>query len=156
MLGLACPGCAACTDPAGPGRRGSPGGMPGPVSTAPTPSGRLSIPEIIRKKRDGQKLWEEEIRYFVQAVASRAMKDGQIGALLMAIRLRGMEPDETLVLTREMASSGRMLAWPEKWRGLLVDKHSTGGVGDKVSLPLVPALAACGCKVSDCWWGCQI
>ncbi|XP_044285437.1 thymidine phosphorylase [Varanus komodoensis] len=121
--------------------------MPGPVSTAPTPSGRLSIPEIIRKKRDGQKLWEEEIRYFVQAVASRAMKDGQIGALLMAIRLRGMEPDETLVLTREMASSGRMLAWPEKWRGLLVDKHSTGGVGDKVSLPLVPALAACGCKV---------
>lgn len=66
----------------------------------------------------------------------------------MAIRLQGMEPDETLVLTQAMATSGRVLEWPEQWQGLLVDKHSTGGVGDKVSLPLAPALAACGCKVS--------
>ncbi|XP_069485586.1 thymidine phosphorylase isoform X2 [Ambystoma mexicanum] len=69
------------------------------------------------------------------------------GAFLMAVRLRGMEPDETLLLTREMMSSGKILAWPEAWRGLVVDKHSTGGVGDKVSLPLTPALAVCGCKV---------
>ncbi|NWT28319.1 TYPH phosphorylase, partial [Cardinalis cardinalis] len=69
------------------------------------------------------------------------------GAMLMAIRLRGMDAGETLALTRAMASSGRTLAWPPAWHGLLVDKHSTGGVGDKVSLALAPALAACGCKV---------
>uniref|UniRef100_A0A670ZSP6 Thymidine phosphorylase n=1 Tax=Pseudonaja textilis TaxID=8673 RepID=A0A670ZSP6_PSETE len=67
--------------------------------------------------------------------------------MLMAIHLRGMEPSETMVLTREIAASGTTLDWPAEWRGLLVDKHSTGGVGDKVSLPLAPALAACGCKV---------
>ncbi|GAB0175388.1 thymidine phosphorylase [Grus japonensis] len=67
--------------------------------------------------------------------------------MLMAIRLRGMDAAETLALTRAMAASGRALAWPPAWRGLLVDKHSTGGVGDKVSLALAPALAACGCKV---------
>lgn len=65
----------------------------------------------------------------------------------MAIRLRGMDAGETLALTRAMAGSGRALAWPPAWRGRLVDKHSTGGVGDKVSLALAPALAACGCKV---------
>uniref|UniRef100_A0A493TUZ3 Thymidine phosphorylase n=1 Tax=Anas platyrhynchos platyrhynchos TaxID=8840 RepID=A0A493TUZ3_ANAPP len=69
------------------------------------------------------------------------------GAMLMAIRLRGMDAQETLALTRAMAASGRLLAWPRGWRGRLVDKHSTGGVGDKVSLALAPALAACGCKV---------
>lgn len=68
--------------------------------------------------------------------------------MLMAIRLRGMDGGETLALARAMAGSGRALAWPPAWRGLLVDKHSTGGVGDKVSLALAPALAACGCKVS--------
>lgn len=73
---------------------------------------------------------------------------GPPGAMLMAIRLRGMDAAETLALTRAMAASGRALAWPPAWRGLLVDKHSTGGVGDKVSLALAPALAACGCKVS--------
>ncbi|NWU07880.1 TYPH phosphorylase, partial [Cephalopterus ornatus] len=69
------------------------------------------------------------------------------GAMLMAIRLRGMDAGETLSLTRAMATSGRALAWPPAWHGLVVDKHSTGGVGDKVSLALAPALAACGCKV---------
>ncbi|CAI9582632.1 unnamed protein product [Staurois parvus] len=65
----------------------------------------------------------------------------------MAIRLCGMNSEETMTLTKEMVASGCVLTWPEEWRGLLVDKHSTGGVGDKVSLPLAPALAACGCKV---------
>ncbi|XP_015268449.1 PREDICTED: thymidine phosphorylase [Gekko japonicus] len=116
-------------------------------STVPDPGSGVSVPEIIRKKRDGEKLKEEEIRAFVRGVTKGTLKDGQIGAMLMAIRLQGMGAEETLALTREMAASGRVLEWPEKWRGLLVDKHSTGGVGDKVSLPLAPALAACGCKV---------
>ncbi|XP_058424004.1 thymidine phosphorylase isoform X4 [Diceros bicornis minor] len=67
--------------------------------------------------------------------------------MLMAIRLRGMDLEETAALTRALAKSGQQLEWPEAWRPQLVDKHSTGGVGDKVSLVLAPALAACGCKV---------
>ena len=69
------------------------------------------------------------------------------GALLMAIRLCGMTDDETVQLTRCMTASGRVLQWPDDWRHLVVDKHSTGGVGDKTSLVLAPALAACGLKV---------
>ncbi|XP_067283313.1 thymidine phosphorylase isoform X2 [Pseudorasbora parva] len=65
--------------------------------------------------------------------------------MLMAIWQKNMTDEETLVLTREMMNSGETLKWPEEW--IVVDKHSTGGVGDKVSLPLAPALAACGCKV---------
>lgn len=67
----------------------------------------------------------------------------------MAIRLQGMDLEETSVLTRALAESGQQLEWPKSWHQQLVDKHSTGGVGDKVSLVLAPALAACGCKVSD-------
>ncbi|XP_053440092.1 thymidine phosphorylase isoform X3 [Nycticebus coucang] len=69
------------------------------------------------------------------------------GAMLMAIRLRGMDLEETSALTQALAKSGQQLKWPEAWQQQLVDKHSTGGVGDKVSLVLAPALAACGCKV---------
>jgi thymidine phosphorylase len=69
------------------------------------------------------------------------------GALLMAIRLKNMNLEETIHLTDAMVHSGETLQWPEEWKGIMVDKHSTGGVGDKVSLPLVPALAACGLKV---------
>ena len=67
--------------------------------------------------------------------------------MLMAIFLRGLDLTETVTLTHLMTQSGDVLTWPEQWRHLVVDKHSTGGVGDKVSLPLVPALAACGMKV---------
>ncbi|XP_066176375.1 thymidine phosphorylase [Sylvia atricapilla] len=109
---------------------------------APTP-----LPSLIRKKRDGERLEDAEIRSFVRGVTEGTAQQGQIGAMLMAIRLQGMEEGETLALTQAMASSGRTLAWPPAWHGLLVDKHSTGGVGDKVSLALAPALAACGCKV---------
>ncbi|KAM6418690.1 thymidine phosphorylase [Pluvialis apricaria] len=108
---------------------------------------QTSIPALIRKKRDGEQLEEEEIQSFVRGVTDGTVQQGQIGAMLMAVRLRGMDAGETLALTRAMAGSGRALAWPPAWRGRLVDKHSTGGVGDKVSLALAPALAACGCKV---------
>lgn len=65
----------------------------------------------------------------------------------MAIWKMGMTDGEIQTLTREMMSSGEVMSWPTSWEGLVVDKHSTGGVGDKVSLVLAPALAACGCKV---------
>ena len=71
------------------------------------------------------------------------------GAMLMAIYLKGMTTDETTWLTGSMMKSGDVLSWPDEWKaeGVVVDKHSTGGVGDKISLPLAPALAACGLKV---------
>ena len=65
----------------------------------------------------------------------------------MSIFLRGMQDAEIVHLTRAMKNSGQVLEWPSEWRHCMVDKHSTGGVGDKVSLPLAPALAACGLKV---------
>ena len=70
------------------------------------------------------------------------------GAMLMAIRLRGMTDAEIDQLTRCMTASGQVLQWPDEWRHLVVDKHSSGGIGDKTSLVLVPALAACGLKAS--------
>ncbi|XP_043821878.1 thymidine phosphorylase [Dromiciops gliroides] len=114
---------------------------------APDRTGSASIPELIRKKRDGGRLEEVEIRSFVQGVTEGTVQEAQIGAMLMAIRLQGMDLGETEILTRALAESGQQLQWPEAWRRLMVDKHSTGGVGDKVSLILAPALAACGCKV---------
>lgn len=71
------------------------------------------------------------------------------GAMLMAIWQKGMVAEETVALTQEMMHSGEVLQWPKAWDGLVVDKHSTGGVGDKISLSLAPALAACGVKVRD-------
>lgn len=66
----------------------------------------------------------------------------------MAIYLKGLTDEETVCLTREMINSGEVLGpWPEEWKDKVVDKHSTGGVGDKISLILAPALAACGMKV---------
>ena len=75
------------------------------------------------------------------------MADSQLGAWLMAVYVHGMTLQETSCLTKAMVDSGMTLTWPKEWEGKLVDKHSTGGVGDKVSLPLAPALAACGLKV---------
>lgn len=105
----------------------------------------ITFPELIRLKRDGGQLSDADIRAFVQGVKSRTIQDSQIGAMLMAIWLKGMSEEETLQLTKEMMKSGEVFTWPDEW--LVVDKHSTGGVGDKVSLPLAPALAACDCKV---------
>lgn len=107
----------------------------------------LSIPDLIRKKRDGRQFSDDEIKSFVRAVTDKTIQECQTGAMLMAIWQKGMVTTEITTLTREMMSSGDVMSWPEEWKGLVVDKHSTGGVGDKVSLVLAPALAACGCKV---------
>ncbi|XP_075967908.1 thymidine phosphorylase [Anarhichas minor] len=106
-----------------------------------------SIPDLIKKKRDGGALSDEEIKTFIHAVTNRTIEECQTGAMLMAIWQKGMVQEEIETLTREMMSSGEVMSWPKEWAGLMVDKHSTGGVGDKVSLVLAPALAACGCKV---------
>ncbi|XP_077401493.1 thymidine phosphorylase isoform X2 [Vanacampus margaritifer] len=107
----------------------------------------LSIPDLIKKKRDGGKLNDGDIKSFVEALTSGSIQDCQTGAMLMAIWQQGMDAHETATLTKEMMLSGDVMSWPGEWAGLVVDKHSTGGVGDKVSLVLAPALAACGCKV---------
>ena len=102
--------------------------------------------EILRKKRDGLALDPAEIAAFIHGVTSGNWPDYQVSALLMAIVLRGMNADETAHLTRAMVDSGDTLDWSDL-PGPKVDKHSTGGVGDKTSLLLAPLAAACGCVV---------
>lgn len=99
--------------------------------------------EIIARKRDGHQLKREEVEAFVSGVVSGEFQDYQSSALLMAILLRGMTAEETAWLTEAMMRSGRVVDLPEISRPK-VDKHSTGGVGDKVSLILAPLAAACG------------
>ncbi len=106
----------------------------------------FSIPAVIAKKRDGLELSKDEIEVFIQRVVKKEVPPEQIGALLMAIYLKGMTVAETIALTTALQFSGEVLSWPGL-AGQVVDKHSTGGVGDKISLPLAPALAACGLKV---------
>jgi thymidine phosphorylase len=102
--------------------------------------------EIIRAKRDGGKLSAEHIALFVQGITSGAVSEGQISALAMAIFFNGMERDEAVALTLAMRDSGTVLDWSDL-PGPVVDKHSTGGVGDNVSLMLAPIVAACGAFV---------
>ncbi len=104
---------------------------------------RMLPQEIIAKKRDGHQLSREEIEQFITGVVSGEFKDYQSAALLMAIVLNGMSTAETAWLTEAMMHSGRIVELPEISRPK-VDKHSTGGVGDKVSLVLAPLAAACG------------
>lgn len=104
--------------------------------------------DTIRKKRDGGALSDREIQIFVDGLADGSLPAEQISALAMAIFFNGMTSDETSKLTLAMASSGTMLEWlAENLDGPVVDKHSTGGVGDKVSFLLAPIAAACGCYV---------
>jgi thymidine phosphorylase len=102
--------------------------------------------EILRRKRDGAELTTEEIGFLVAGITSGELVDAQVGAFAMAVLCRGMSRAETVALTVAMRDSGRVLDW-SALPGPVVDKHSTGGVGDKVSLVLAPILAACGCFV---------
>ena len=104
--------------------------------------------EIIRKKRDNNILEEDEIKSFVSGLTDGSFSDSQIASMSMAILLNGMSEKEIIWLTNAMTYSGDILSWEKVVDSELVcDKHSTGGVGDKVSLILAPILAACGMYV---------
>lgn len=101
--------------------------------------------EIIRKKRDGVALTAEEIRFFVQGITDGGVSEGQIAALAMAVFFNDMSVDERVAFTLAMRDSGEVLDWRSlALPGPVLDKHSTGGVGDVVSLMLGPMIAACG------------
>lgn len=101
--------------------------------------------EIIRKKRDGQPLSEAEIRFFINGIRDNVVSEGQIAALAMTIYFHDMTMPERVALTMAMRDSGTVLDWKSlSLNGPIVDKHSTGGVGDVTSLMLGPMVAACG------------
>ena len=111
--------------------------------------------QIIQKKRDGNALTEEEIRFFINGFTSGDLPEYQMSALAMAICFQGMNFDETMWLTRAMIESGKVVVWKHGALGqrtlptasFYADKHSTGGIGDKTSLIIAPLVAACGVKV---------
>ena len=107
----------------------------------------MNIIDIIEKKRDKKTLTKEEINYFIENYTNGKIADYQASALLMAIFLNGMDDEETTNLALAMANSGEILDL-SKINGIIVDKHSTGGVGDKVSLILLPLVASCGVPVA--------
>jgi thymidine phosphorylase len=101
--------------------------------------------ELIRRKRDGGTLASRDIDWLVRGLTDGTLSDAQVGALAMAVVLKGMSRDERVALTGAMMRSGEVLDWSEAGLpGPALDKHSTGGVGDKVSLLLAPIVAACG------------
>lgn len=103
--------------------------------------------DIIKKKRDGNRLSNEEIRWFIESYVKGEIPDYQVSALLMAIYFRGMDIDETAALTMAVRDSGDRLDFSDV-NGIRVDKHSTGGVGDKTSLIVAPIVATLGVKVA--------
>ena len=107
----------------------------------------MNIIDIISKKRDGQELSEEEINYFITEYTNNRIEDYQAAALIMAIYIKGMNYRETKDLTMTMANSGDILDL-SKLGSNVVDKHSTGGVGDKVTLILAPLIASLGIPVA--------
>lgn len=107
----------------------------------------MNIIEIIKKKRDQKELSTEEINYFVKQYSMGIVTDYQASSLLMAIFLNGMSEKEILDLTLAMTNSGKVLDLSEI-PGIKVDKHSTGGIGDKVTMVVMPLVAACGVPVA--------
>ena len=104
--------------------------------------------DVIRTKRDGGELDDEQIAFFVAGLADESLPAEQVSALAMAMFLNSMSFNEAATLTLRMANSGTVLDWSDAGLdGPVVDKHSTGGVGDKVSFLLAPIVAACGCYV---------
>ena len=103
--------------------------------------------DIILKKRGGEELSTDEIRYFIEGYTKGEIPDYQASALLMAVYFNGMTKRETFDLTEVMRTSGDVMDL-SRISGVKVDKHSTGGVGDKVSLCVAPVAAACGVKVA--------
>ncbi|MEJ2444476.1 MAG: thymidine phosphorylase [Exilibacterium sp.] len=104
--------------------------------------------EIIRAKREGLTLSDQQITDFIEGMVEQSVTEGQVAALAMAIFFKGLQHDECIALTRALQLSGSSLDWRGMdLNGPVVDKHSTGGVGDKVSLMLAPMLAACGAYV---------
>jgi len=104
-----------------------------------------SIAELILKKRDGNSLSEEELKYFIESYLSGQTPEYQMASLLMAIFFRDMESEEISALTDVFVNSGSRISFPAEYK--TVDKHSTGGVGDKISLILAPIVASLGLKV---------
>ncbi len=101
--------------------------------------------EIIKRKRDGKSLSSREIDFFIQGIAKNSISEGQIAAFAMAVFFQGMNATERYDFTQSMVHSGDVLDWSDMHlSGPVLDKHSTGGVGDKVSLMLAPIIAACG------------
>src|SRR5918998_1894175 len=98
--------------------------------------------EIIRVKRDGGALHADQIQSFIEGLITGCVSEGQAASFAMAVFFRGLSVPERVALTRAMTRSGEVLRWDLP--GPVLDKHSTGGVGDTVSLPLAPAVAACG------------
>ncbi|MCL4165872.1 UNVERIFIED_CONTAM: hypothetical protein GTU68_048026, partial [Idotea baltica] len=105
----------------------------------------MNVAEIISRKRDGHPLDEQEIEYLIQGYAHDEVPDYQMAAFAMAVYFQGMSETETATFTQQMVESGDRLKWPSE--PAAVDKHSTGGIGDKVSIPLAPLLACCGVVV---------
>ncbi|MCW5738151.1 MAG: thymidine phosphorylase, partial [Enhydrobacter sp.] len=104
--------------------------------------------EIIRRKRDGQELSSEEIAFIARGIADNSLSEGQVAAFAMAVFFRGMSTTERVALTLGLVRSGVTLDWNDlDLPGPIIDKHSSGGVGDKVSLMLAPIVAACGAFV---------
>lgn len=102
---------------------------------------------VIRQKRNKEVLTQNEIQCFVDGLKSGSFTDAQVGSMAMAIWLNGMSTDEVVSLTLAMRDSGTVVDWHDELNKPIVDKHSTGGVGDKVSLMLAPIVAACGAHV---------
>jgi len=106
----------------------------------------MNIQEIIAKKRDNNKLTKEEIEYFISGYTNGEVTDYQAAALVMAIYINGMDKEETTNLTLAMTYSGEVLDLSDISDNV-VDKHSTGGVGDKITIILVPIIASLGIPV---------